>query len=227
MTARAGLLGLALLASLLTAAIALELDTAPSSEDATGIAPLRHAQLPAPRAAAAVPDDRRDDRSDDWAATALARPLFCRDRRPTPAAAAPDAAAPALAGLPRLTGIVLGPSGGTAIFAGTAGGKPVTVRQGDTVGPYRIEAIDSEGVHVSGPVKTPVLTVQPDAGGRNALAADAPPQPPPGIPGLPPGLPPTPFNAQQRQNLLNLRPGQFQRLMAAPPGAPATAPGSD
>jgi hypothetical protein len=47
------------------------------------------------------------------------------------------------------------------------------------------------------------------------------PQPPPGqvgVRGLPPGVPQgTPLNPQQRQNMLNFRPGaQFQRSLNAP-----------
>jgi hypothetical protein len=70
------------------------------------------------RPAPPVPTPPSPDRSREWAATALARPLFAADRRPVPEPrAALAAGGPGGRDLPRLTGVLVAPSGGAAIFA--------------------------------------------------------------------------------------------------------------
>ena len=89
----------------------------------------------------------------DWVATALSRPLFNIDRRPV----APAAAASATTGpqaLPRLAGIIVSPSGRSAIFAGNPDQSPehsVVVVEGAAIGPWRVVTIRSDAVDVNGP----------------------------------------------------------------------------
>ena len=104
--------------------------------------------------AAMMPSDRAHgfaaDHTDEWVATALARPLFSPDRRP-PRQAVAAVAAPALVDLPRLSGILVTPSGRSAIFAPSGGGKPVVVTQGTTLGTYVVRSIEPEQVTLMGP----------------------------------------------------------------------------
>jgi len=223
MSSRATFLGLGFLASVLAAALALELDgIGEPAEDETGIVPIHHVPKAQPRVASEDPEDH----TDSWVATGLARPLFSRDRRPTPVLAKAGGG-PAMVSLPRLTGIVVGPFGRTAIFAGTDGAKPIAVTEGNTLGAYTVQSIGSGVVTVTGPQGEQQVSLTGDAETRRALAAEIPqlPQPgrPPGLPGvagqqagMPPGTVPGLPLGQQRHNLLNLRNGlQFQR---PPPG---------
>ena len=146
MSRRPAFLGLALLASLLASAIMLELDTAQPTEDQTGIVPIRHVARTQPHAASEDPEDH----SEQWVAVALARPLFSRDRKPTPVVAKADGG-PALSAVPRLTGIVIGPLGRTAIFAGAEGAKPIAVDEGGTIGPFTVRTVSPDRVTVAGP----------------------------------------------------------------------------
>lgn len=85
------------------------------------------------------------------AATIIARPLFNPDRRPAANPADPAAARAEVAedGLPRLTGVIVGPSGARAIFAG-ANGKSRAAAEGDTVGAFKVRTIGPGLVTVSG-----------------------------------------------------------------------------
>ena len=86
------------------------------------------------------------DRSGEWEATILGRPLFSPDRRPS-------ATATAMAGhpgLPRLTGIMVGPFGRSAIFAAD-GAKPIVVPEGARVAEYTVKVIEPTQVRLSGP----------------------------------------------------------------------------
>lgn len=233
MSARLGWLGMALLGTALLAALALELESSQTDEDAGGVAPSRHVPPTQPRVASEDPEDR----TGAWAATALARPLFSRDRKPAPVTAKAGGA-PMLAALPRLTGVIVGPFGRTAIFAATEGGKPIAVTEGKTIGPYRIEAIAPGGVTVAGPEGERHVPLAEDATMRNSLAAETPrATPPPGmvaVPGLPTllapggGAPGAPFNLMQRQNMLSLRPGtQFQRTLSGTQNAQPDPQGSN
>jgi hypothetical protein len=104
--------------------------------------------------AAIMPSNQSDgfpaDHTAAWVATALSRPLFSPDRRP-PRQAVAVVAAPVLADLPRLSGILITPSGRSAIFAPSGGGKPVVATEGTTLGPYVVRAIEPEQVTLVGP----------------------------------------------------------------------------
>jgi hypothetical protein len=224
---RPAFLGLALLASALAAVVALELDAAQPAEDQTGIVPIHHL----PHAKARAPSEDPEDHTDMWVSAALARPLFSRDRRPTPEAAK-GSGGPALAALPRLTGVVIGPFGRTAIFAVGEAGKAVAVGEGKTLGAYTVRAVVPGRVTVAGPEGERVVQLAPDAATRNTLAAELPQPapvaaPPPAIPGLPPGVVPgQPLTPQQRATLMNMRGAAFGR--GIPTQRPqATQEGSD
>jgi hypothetical protein len=211
MSQRPLLLALALLASALAAAIALELDSAAPVADPTGIVPIRRAPLVRPRAA--TPAEAVDN-TDEWVDTILTRPLFSRDRRPTPEASKGGGDV-AISSMPRLTGVLVNGDDRRALFAAPEGGKPLVAKTGAVLGPYTIEAIEPGRVTVSGPQGTLELKPAYDAEMRKALLVELPQQQPqqqagqviqPGQP-LQPGQPP---------QLLNLRPGsQFQRALSA------------
>ena len=103
--------------------------------------------------AAIMPSNQSDgfpaDQTAEWVATALSRPLFSPDRRPSRQPVA--AVAPVFADLPRLSGILITPSGRSAIFAPSGGGKPVIATEGTTLGPYVVRAIEPEQVTLVGP----------------------------------------------------------------------------
>jgi len=110
--------------------------------------------------AAMMPFDRSHgspaDHTEEWVATALARPLFSPDRR-APRQAVAIAAAPAFVDLPRLSGILVTPSGRSAIFAPSGGGKPVVATEGSTLDTYVIRSIEPEQVTLMGPKGSLVL----------------------------------------------------------------------
>jgi hypothetical protein len=208
---RLGILALGLLAALLVGVIVIELVSGPSADADSGAA-VAVAPVPQPKPRAAAADTT--DHTDAWLATALARPLFSRDRRPTPVDV--KTGGPTLTALPRLTGVIVGPFGSTAIFAGPDGGKALVVSEGKMVGPYTIEAIEPGSITVTGPTGTQHISLSGDAKTRDAIAADLQRQmPPPQIPGAP-NLAPRqggpsplmPFNPNLRQNQLIPRAGQ-------------------
>lgn len=92
-----------------------------------------------------------------WVGNILARPLFSPDRRP--AAGMDDAAAAGVPGLPRLTGILVGPFGRSAIFAGNAS-KPVVLGEGGRIDAYTVRSIDATEVRLDGP--SGVQRLQPE-----------------------------------------------------------------
>jgi len=165
-----------LLATVLATTIVLELDhaTLPAGSEG-GVVPSRQTAKVEPRAAA---QDHRD-RTDTWLATSLARPLFSPDRRPTDAG--PNASSGPMLGLPRLTGVVIGPFGQRAIFAATAGGRPTVLAVGKTLGDYTVEKIEPGGVTVSGPEGRHQVSLAADAKERQAMAAEMPRAPPPQV----------------------------------------------
>ncbi len=83
-----------------------------------------------------------------WVGPVLARPLFSPDRRP--AADMDNIAAAGLPGLPRLTGILVGPFGRSAIFAST-GSKPIVLGEGGRIDAYTVRSIDAAQVQLDGP----------------------------------------------------------------------------
>jgi hypothetical protein len=99
----------------------------------------------------------------------LTRPLFGPSRRPD-AVAANDAAA----GLGRLTGVMVSPTGKSAIFAGPVGGKSVVVVEGARIGEYVVGSIDVGAVTIMGPEGQRVL---------HPVFDPSPPPPKPTIPG--------------------------------------------
>lgn len=141
---RIALPSLLVLAALLAAALAAEI----ALDQSGGTIAVPSRLLPSP--VAVGPSAKGgSDQSPAWVATALARPLFNTDRRP--AVAKPASAALAAAALPRLAGIMVTPSGRQAIFAASAGGKPLTVVEGAKVGIYTITRIEDGAVTVTGP----------------------------------------------------------------------------
>ena len=168
MSFRPAFLSLALLATVLAAAIVMELGDAPApAGNGTGIVPIRQKPKAGPRAAAQDPSDR----TNAWLTTALARPLFSLDRRPTDA---DPSAATTLGSLPRLTGVVIGPFGQSAIFAATGGGRPTVVPVGKTLGEYTVEKIGPGIVTVSGPEGVHQVSLAADAKARHDMAAELP-----------------------------------------------------
>jgi hypothetical protein len=134
----AGLLGVA---GLLAAVLAWEIVYTPDDTAVTALSP----RMATARQQAMPP---AEDHLSAWTAEVLARPLFSPDRRPAATSVA-DAGAN-LSGLPRLTGILVGPFGRRAIFA-APDSKPIVVGEGDRVAMYRITGIDAEQVHLIGP----------------------------------------------------------------------------
>jgi hypothetical protein len=140
-----GLAAIALAASLV-------LESAPGDGDAaSSAAPARPAVMPINRAHGSAADH-----TDEWMAAALARPLFSPSRRPSSQAVTAAAAAP-FADLPRLSGILVTPTGRSAIFAPSGGGKPVVATEGSTLGTYVVRSIEPEQVTLAGPKGTRVL----------------------------------------------------------------------
>lgn len=84
--------------------------------------------------------------TDSWAAVALARPLFDPRRRPT----ASDGHQVA-AGLPHLTGVLIGPSERLAFFLDAVRNKSHVVREGDTIGAHVVHSIRPGETIVIGP----------------------------------------------------------------------------
>ncbi len=112
-----------------------------------------------------------------WAATAMARPLFARNRRPVTVAAGVTAAPV----LPRLSGVLIDGGNRRAIFAGLDGGRPAAVTEGGEVAGFRVQRIEAGQVTLLGPDGPRVL--RPSFGRQPAGAA--PPRPAMiGLPGL-------------------------------------------
>ncbi len=106
-----------------------------------------------------------------WVGPVLARPLFSPDRRPAPDT---ESIAPASApGLPRLTGILVGPFGRSAIFAGN-GSKPIVLGEGGRIDAYTVRSIDAAQVRLDGP--NGVQRLQP-AFDTTDMAVSAPTRP--------------------------------------------------
>jgi hypothetical protein len=87
---------------------------------------------------------------DHAADTITRRPLFSASRRSSATGMSASADASGSAGLPRLTGVIVGPLGGLAIFASNDG-KPHTVAEGDKIGNFTVRTIGSETVRLIGP----------------------------------------------------------------------------
>lgn len=158
---RMGIAGLLAVSIALLATLAWELDGVALPARPTAA---RSLSAPAPATPASVPDH-----TPEWVATILARPLFNPDRRPAAqvvtarGAHMPD-------GLPRLSGIMVGPFGRSAIFI-PEGRKPLVVNEGGRIDAWTIQAIEVGEVRISGPGGT--RTLQP-----TFLTSPAPARPP-------------------------------------------------
>lgn len=144
----------------------------------------RQATLPLMKAASPAAG-----RTASWVSAILARPLFSRSRRPPPVAAA---AAAARAVVPRLSGIMIGPAGKSAIFA-PAGGKVIIAQEGDHVGMFTVRSISADRVTVAGPDGVNVLHIAFSTTKSSAAGATTPSAKPPfagiaGITGTPGGI---------------------------------------
>lgn len=82
---------------------------------------------------------------EDAARIILDRPVFSPSRRPG------VVAAPASTELPRLAGVIVGPDGARAIFAGADNSRAIVARAGGHAGPYLIRSVGLNGVSVIGP----------------------------------------------------------------------------
>jgi hypothetical protein len=116
----------------------------------------------------------RADIVEGWKADILARPLIYPGRRAPSLAPALTADNAAPAPVPRLTGVIVSPSGRHALFTAAPGARPVTVDEGERVGPYLVRSIRSNEVVVDGPGGTRSL----HPAYENAVPA-AEPGPPP------------------------------------------------
>ncbi len=107
----------------------------------------------------------------DWTGTVLARPLFSASRRP----AATVTSGPQQ---PRLAGIVVGPAGRRAIFAGSGDARGSVVAAGQQAGAWHVVSIEADSVRVVGPDGPRVLRPSRDDSARSGAAAGTlPPHP--------------------------------------------------
>ncbi len=95
-----------------------------------------------------APADAAAAQTRRWVADSLARPLFTPDRRPLAQA---QAQSDKFSGLPRLSGIMITPTGRRAIFAATGRGKSDVVAEGGRVGSYLVQSISIGEVVLIGP----------------------------------------------------------------------------
>ncbi len=105
------------------------------------------------QAAAATPLPTKPDNSPQRMAGIAARPLFNQNRRP----AAGAGVVAGLPKLPRLTGVVVSPVGGLAIFASSDGGPSIVVGEGARIGAAVIETVAVGQVTIRGPDGVVVL----------------------------------------------------------------------
>ncbi len=154
-----------LLAALLAFGVAAELARPPGNTAGPATTPAL------PRAiGGAVPGEP----AADYAAAMLARPLFAADRRPEAGNATPGPLASLRPEPPRLAGILLTATGRSAIFAAAAGGHGTVVKEGGSVGPWRVDAIHAGDVLLTGPEG--LRTVRPAY--SDAPVASGSPEPP-------------------------------------------------
>jgi hypothetical protein len=100
----------------------------------------------------------------------LARPVFNSGRRPI------GSAAKDVAGLTRLTGIVITKSTKIAIFAAFPGGHPFIAEEGSRINAYEVKNISDSGVTVVGPAGVLVMTPHFDAA-QPSIPKRSPPGP--------------------------------------------------
>ena len=136
------------------------------SEDDTSALPPR-AQLPGLAVAETTMDT---DRSLEWAAKTLARPLFNPTRRAPPGT---SSAGTANAALPRLSGILVSSSQKRAFFTPVGGGKTIVAGEGAQLGAYVVQSIGGGAVTLMGPGGRIVLRPIFDATPRTATPPPA------------------------------------------------------
>jgi Tfp pilus assembly protein PilP len=103
-----------------------------------------------------------------------ARPLFSPSRRPFVAPEEEEAPAPAQS-LPevQLIGVLMTEQQRAALVQDAEGGDPSWVREGTTVGGWRVERIDESRVHLRAGERLEVVELRPDT----AIPAEARPKP--------------------------------------------------
>lgn len=111
----------------------------------------------------------RGDETSKYVATILARPLFAPSRRP-----GATGAVGAVAGLGRLSGVMVGPGGRHAIFVMAGGSKPIVVGEGAHIAGYVVQSIDDGAVTILGPDGHRTLRPTFDPGTPAKPAAPAP-----------------------------------------------------
>jgi hypothetical protein len=100
----------------------------------------------------------------------MARPLLAPNRRPPdqPSSTGRPIANAADRDLPRLTGTIVGPSGGWAIFASTDG-RSRSVAEGEKIGAFKVRKISPGVVNLTGSdgehILRPTYVALPSAGG--------------------------------------------------------------
>ncbi len=112
-----------------------------------------------PIPAATLPPLPRTDRGGEaaepvaaYTGLILGRPLFNPDRRPKAPGAAPSPAAAGQIEPPRLAGILMTPTGRSAIFAtADSNGRGTVVGEGGSIGAWQVEAIHAGDVQLAGP----------------------------------------------------------------------------
>lgn len=165
-------IALAGLATLLAELILIEYERW-HSEDVDLIPPSRRAI----QAKQAGPTPILEAHAPEWAATALARPLFNASRRP-PAAVTASAAGSSVAKLPRLTAVLISDAGRRVIFAGSSDSKPMVVTEGSQIGNYQVQSISAGQVTLVGPDGTTVIRPSFASSGSAGGAGAALPSPP-------------------------------------------------
>jgi hypothetical protein len=145
-------------ASIATLGVALILLAATLAWELSAFSARHPADLPRPPVQSAASRTAEPDHAAEWVSTIQERPLFSPARRPVQISAA-DAGGPAVPqGLPRLTGVLVGPFGRNAIFAAD-GSKPVVVTEGGKVDAWTVRSIEAGSVKVDGPGGA--ITLQP------------------------------------------------------------------
>jgi len=148
-----------------------------------------------------------------WLQAVLARPLFEPSRRPPAEGHSVAAGAP---GLPRLSGVIVTPTGRQAIFAGS--GKPVIVAEGATLDGFTVRSITAGEVTVIGANGVQVLHPSFDPNQPTSVLASGPrPFGAAGLFGSPPPPPiPAPLPGAQvgDTNLVNNFRGRTQLPLA-------------
>lgn len=171
---RIAYVGIAAVAGLLAMTVALELAAGASSDgplgDGSGAVRSRvAAELPA----ANVPAPG-SDHTNDWIAAILRRPVLDASRRPPKEAGqVVSASGEVMTPPPRLSGVMIGPFGRSAIFA-PPGARSQIVHEGGKIGAYKIEKIEPGLVRIVGPSGPAVLRPSFDTAAGNPTQIVAP-----------------------------------------------------